>query len=106
MNNSFSQGSLLNTKQTMRWSRELRETAMIEEKRKVFFGFSSLDQGRSRVLICNTPNSECAKTIAASLNALIHLLEGNTFEPIAISDLKNRLNGLTNGGLFNDVKRN
>lgn len=65
----FQQGRLLNTRVTLRWSEEQRADADALERRLVFSGFHSEDQGRGRVLVATCGRLEDAAFICLACNS-------------------------------------
>ena len=61
----WTQGQLLMTKVTRRWTKERQERAEFEERKRAFAYFRERDEGRSRVLVAvyDTPE-ECAAAVA------------------------------------------
>lgn len=74
-NDFFSQGRLIETRHTARWSQEEKNDAELSERCRVFYGFTVKDEGRSRVYIgqCHTP--EAAKELVRELNKTYKLLK-------------------------------
>lgn len=60
----WQQGSLLMTRNVMKWGQKDIARAQHDESCRAYIGFSSLDEGRSRTLVCifNSPE-ECAKYV-------------------------------------------
>jgi hypothetical protein len=69
-----SQGSLLATKETMKWTPEHKMEVHEQERKMVFRYFSSLDEGRSRELVCVCQSPVDAKLIVDLHNAALKAL--------------------------------
>lgn len=68
MRNEYSIGQLLMTPTTRKWSDFKKYEGQQEEERRVFINFTALDQGRSRMFICECPTKETARLVARALN--------------------------------------
>jgi len=64
------QGCLLDTPTTRRWTQAEREQADAHERRTLFFGFTSADEGRSRVRVALCDREEDARRLVACWNRL------------------------------------
>lgn len=65
----YSQGVTLVTRQTIRWSKEQIKNNDIHEQRLVFSSFSSLDEGKGRILVAKCEKAEDAAFIVMACNA-------------------------------------
>lgn len=97
----WQQGYLLQTPQTLRWSKEEQKAADNEERRMVFKNFSPLDAGRSRQLIAQCQTHGQAESLVEEHNHAVKAALSNKHEKalgVASETLKLCLMAITGEG--------
>lgn len=82
----WSQGVLLSTATTRRWSREVREQVQFDERLRVFSNFRAEDEGRGRKLVAVFERPEDAKLGAAAPELLEAVYAALPFVEDALND--------------------
>lgn len=103
----WSQGRLLLTRTTAKWSEEEFYRGKFQEEKMVFTNFTSSDKGKSRKLICICESSEDAKRIAACVNACAGITNEALEKGLiscAVENLAQNLPYDDGNFYFNDVK--
>lgn len=82
----WSQGVLLSTATTRRWSKEVREQVQSDERVRVFSNFRAKDEGRGRKLVAVFERPEDAKLGAAAPDLLDAVYAALPFVEDALND--------------------
>lgn len=106
----WSQGRVLMTKETRRWTLEQIAEANMIERRMVLSDFTSMDKGRGRELIASCENSDNAVLIVtlhnsapAILTEIRELRAENARLRMANRSLRRGLYGLTDSGDADEI---